>query len=66
MKHDNETPAHLRHRTSLCTTGERDYTNRKPYRTKAEKIRARSLARKGKDGAWHCPLVPLRYHTPAR
>ena len=66
MKHDNDTPAHLRHRTSLDTKGEINMSNRKPYRTKADKARAKELARKRENGTYSCPMVPVRFHMPAR
>jgi hypothetical protein len=66
MKHDNDAPAHLRHRTSLDTKGEIDMSNRKPFRTKAEKARARELAKKGPNGTYSCPMVPRHYHPPVR
>lgn len=33
---------------------ERDMSNKKPYRTKAQKLRAKNVAKKRSDGAYRC------------
>lgn len=38
--------------TDKTRTGERNMTNRKPFRTKAQKEEARRTAYKCKDGTW--------------
>jgi hypothetical protein len=40
----------------------RDLSNRKPYRTRAQKIRAKAEARKQEDGAFRC-WVPVTFHA---
>ena len=42
----------------------RDYTNRKPYRTKAQKELARKTAYKAADGTWRS-TAPVSYHPRA-
>lgn len=44
-------PAHLMYATKLTRYGERDMTNRKPFRNKAGRAYARSVAEKV-NGAW--------------
>lgn len=44
---------------------ERDMTNKKPYRTKAQKIEARRTAVKCEDGTWRTK-APVSYHKPQR
>ena len=39
----------------------RDYNNRKPYRTKAQKKLAKATAWQDKNGVWHCK-APVSYH----
>ncbi len=41
---------------------ERDYNNKKPYRSKELKELARKTAKKDKYGHWHSD-VPVLYHT---
>lgn len=62
--------AHLANTTKLTRnyrdfqkTGveDRDMTNRKPYRTKAQKLDAKERAYKGKDGTFHS-AAPKSYH----
>lgn len=43
------TPSHLR---GAAQSDDRDYRNRKPYRSKALKQKARERARKDADGAY--------------
>jgi hypothetical protein len=40
---------------------ERDMANRKPYRTKAQKIEAKRTAVKCADGTWRSP-APVSFH----
>lgn len=47
--------------TNFTRTGNRDMTNRKPYRTAAQKAEARRTAEKGKDGVWRSN-APVSYH----
>ena len=54
--------AHLSHQTRFTRTGERDLTNRKPYRTPAQKALAKKTARKGKNGAYRSS-APVSYHA---
>jgi hypothetical protein len=42
-----------------------DYTNRKPFRTKAQKRLARETAWKGSDGAYHSD-APVSFHGAAK
>lgn len=61
-KHNaNDLPKHLQFSTKFTREGERDYTNRKPYRTAALKAQARRQAQQGKDGVWRSP-VRVMYH----
>lgn len=61
MTRAEKTPAHRVNETMFSRTGQRDMTNRKPYRTKAQKKEARSKARKDADGAWRSS-APVSYH----
>lgn len=62
MKTDNATPAHLRHQTKFSRDGEINYTNRKPFRPKHDKERAKATARRNLiDGAYRS-LVPVSFH----
>lgn len=61
-KHTTEIPPHLAHQTASSRTGQVDMKNRKPFRTKAQKIVAREMASKGSDGAYHSN-APVSYHT---
>lgn len=47
--------------TQFTLTGQPDMTNRKPYRTKAQKAQARATAYKDKYGIWHSS-APVSYH----
>ena len=47
--------------TQLTLTGQIDMTNRKPYRTKAQKAQARATAYRDKFGIWHSS-APVSYH----
>lgn len=53
--------AHLAHQTTFTRTGKLDMTNRKPYRTAAQKFEARSRATKCEDGTYRS-LAPVSYH----
>ena len=44
---------------------DRDYNNRKPYRTKAQKELARKTAKKDAQGHWHSD-APVSYHPIKR
>ncbi len=44
MKSHNLHEPHKAHQTKFTRTGERDTTNRKPYRTAAQKLHARDTA----------------------
>ena len=60
------TPAHMAHATKMTRDGVRDYTNRKPYRTKQQKEQARRGAVKSsEDGAFHS-YAPRSYHFDRR
>ena len=62
-KHNaNDLPKHLQHSTKFTREGERDMTNRKPYRTKALKAKAQKQAIQGNDGVWRSN-VPTLLHT---
>ena len=41
------------------------YTNKKPYRTKRQKIAAKQHAYKNKNGSWTSPTVTREYHKTA-
>lgn len=45
QKHSSRLEPHKSHQTKMTRTGERDMTNRKPYRTAAQKAEARATAR---------------------
>jgi hypothetical protein len=47
--------------TQFTRTGQHDATNRKPYRTKAQKAQARAQAYRDKYGVWHSP-APVSFH----
>ena len=62
-KHNaNDLPPHLQFTTKFTREGERDMTNRKPYRTKALKTKARKQAIQGNDGVWRSNVTTL-LHT---
>lgn len=50
--------------TSFTRTGKLDMTNRKPYRTAAQKAEARRTARKCDDGTYRSS-APVSYHRAA-
>lgn len=52
---------HLAHLTTFSRTGKIDMTNRKPFRTAAQKHDARTSARKCDDGAYRSS-APVSYH----
>lgn len=56
--------AHLAHQTSYTRTGKVDMTNRKPYRTAAQKYEARRIAYKCADGTWRS-TAPVSFHRAA-
>ena len=47
--------------TLLTREGERDMTNRKPFRTKAQKRAAKDNAYRDDRGIWHSS-APVSYH----
>jgi len=49
------------HATQFTQTGEHDFTNRKPFRTKAQKKAAKADAWRDDRGIWHSP-APVSYH----
>lgn len=51
--------------TKMTRTGERDMTNRKPYRTAAQKIEARNRANKV-DGRWVTTAPVCHHRAPKR
>lgn len=51
--------------TSFTRTGKLDMTNRKPFRTAAQKALARQTARKCEDGAWRS-TAPVSFHRTAK
>lgn len=48
--------------TAFTTTGQMNMENRKPFRTKMQKLEAKARAKKDTDGAYRCN-VPVSYHT---
>ncbi len=52
---------HMAYATQFTRTGQRDMTNRKPFRTKAQKAVARQMAHKTKGGFW-VSGAPVSYH----
>lgn len=52
---------HLAYATQMTRDGKVNMSNRKPYRTKAQKAEARETAYKTKDGYYHSP-APVSYH----
>ena len=51
---------HLRYATSLTRTGKRDMRNRKPFRTKEQKVKAKEMAEQV-NGTW-VSTAPVSYH----
>lgn len=51
--------------TQFTRTGEMDYSNRKPFRTKAQKVEARRTAWKDTRGVWHSN-APVSIHPPVK
>lgn len=49
--------------TKMTRTGERDMSNRKPYRTASQKAEARRTARKCEDGTFRSS-APVSMHRP--
>ena len=47
--------------TQFTRTGEHDYTNRKPFRTKAQKQMAKANATRDDRGIWHSS-APVSFH----
>lgn len=52
---------HLNHMTQLTRKGVRDMKNYKPFRTRAQKAKAREMAVLGKDGVYRS-TAPVSYH----
>lgn len=61
MPRKNNLPPHLAHQTKFSRTGELDVTNRKPWRTAAQKKVAKDQA-EVVDGRWVSPNAPRNYH----
>lgn len=55
------TPTQIGCMTKFTRDGVRDMTNRKPYRTKAQKLLAEKKARKCSDGAYRSS-APVSWH----
>lgn len=47
--------------TQFTRTGEHDFTNRKPFRTKSQKRQAKDNAYRDDRGIWHSS-APVSYH----
>lgn len=59
-KHNaNDLPKHLQFTTKFTREGERNMTNRKPYRDARLKAQARKQAIQGKDGVWRSNVPTL-------
>lgn len=55
-------PTHFVIATRFTREGNINLHNRKPYRTKALKARAKAVARRQGDGAFRCSVVPTLIH----
>lgn len=64
-KHNtNDTPPHLMYQTQYSRTGQLNMINKKPFRTEAQKVEAKRLARKDSDGTYRS-TGEVSYHSRA-